>query len=717
MNVETKSCFAEILNNYPIKNAVSIKKAKMILQNVQMQLDRLKNKGETIFSEHKKDWNPHKTQFEEIENKLKLLENPLRIEDPVNLLLELENIRKSNTDELEKLKKTIEGNEAFFNEIDKIDIPKFLKEKENEISGNKEIHSFFEKTLKKIEKLRKNIEIHNIGLNFTEVMKNMASNCTDRISKLISKDLVSAESEKSSIPKNDQRMTTLKDLKNSWLDALTSSITLKESIYRNLVDCVISPKMKEFEINILENKIYFNDLIKYLKKISVQELSSGFHHEYDENTKNGIETDNEYLINADLQFNQPNESNYPKKRFKRDFSKFFENARKYKQLKENFLEKQEDLKILRLNIDSFFQTMLEKLSPISTRINQLENGEAHVSDFHSTDKEIAKLLGQLDKDEINNLKQLIIKHENSWNQYQKDLLQLEHQSEIFTQFSNTYENLTLAYFLAEEIHGELRQARKEEDNQQVHIYLEKSMRQEYKILSNLLGQTCEMDQENKNINLTSHSLPFNELLKIFKENPQNLPNQPKNDSLPVLSFVLINDCQQIHELTIPNTCKIYDNNLYNQMTSFNIFKETIDENAKQYQAELENKFKKYQANVTSAFKTTLKDICEHVVFGLNQQIKAVYHYGENSSYAHCFNQAFFAKNVVGRATQTVGTYVAYGLSKALQMLPLQQTSHFVEEDINDNSADDDVEPYNENKELSKKMDYITSPFATMKITF
>jgi hypothetical protein len=702
------SNLAQVLDKYSISQPFSPKKLQKALCGLQSQMDFLKNIGEQVFSKQKEggqtDWNDQKSQIDEIHSMLKECKN--RVLPQKSVYSELINKLTSNgTDEVLKfspeqmnlvtiLKQTKIYCEIKLSELEtklakankETNILELLKEeKENLADLEILVSPLFEKVSEKINKLQAQTDDLTLEwTNFSEIL----SNLTQRIKKSVSKHLISEEINKSSYTERNEKILKKQELEGAFLEALTNLAQLKEAIYRNVIKYTLMPEIKAFQAGLSQKQTYFENLLASFKKIDVNVLASDFDHEYDadKNKTNlkaqEIETDSECLH----EIPKPQTSST---RYMRDWANFLTEATTYSTRKENFKTRQAELLELKKKIFEFYETVKENLENLNTKNTKLENGILDLACINKN--QIAnQLLNKtcLKDDEADKLKKILTEIETNWNQCLWDVNELEHQSEIFSHFKNVTENLSLCFMLGESIYQNLRNNRKSNPNKLEHIESFEFIRKEFRFLTNLIGLISEIN-ENISNELNSKHPSFVKLLNLFKK-----------DSEDRLSFILTTELEQIHNLKLPDSCKIYDKEeKWSKCRSYSIDLESVKDVAKERQETYTNTFLTYQKNVISDFKNALHIICNLIVYEFDMLKQALTHSFDKPHLNNDFTNAFYIKNPVGNACQTGITYVGYGVKK---LIPFGQAQ-------NDNI--DGPEKYVPDPTP------LVNPFDGMKITF
>lgn len=755
-HVESKSNLATIFENHPVATHFSPKKMQKVLQGLQSQIDRLKNQSEKIFSQQKeeaqKKWN---VQIEEINGMLQqcersiipLIKKPSYISDIFNMISTqtesksnktydveaiektndvdiLESIREHNVskknaisftlfelnDNSNKRKKKIheEKDKIDINNENKIDVCELLKTRARELfQFEQTINPFFGKITTKIEKLKKQIGVINQELKEPNSFSEMLWSLAVRIEKCIPTNYISEKIRKFSKDQNQIIIEKKANLFRKYQEALHTLVQYNEYIYKKLLEYTFLPKIEEFQNRIDKKNEYFNDLLSSLKKININVLASGF----DPKFGGKLKPDQQTVC------------------YHRDFSNFLEEAKKYAELKKNFEMEREELATLDAETKDLFSQLSAKLFEASKRIELLNKGKTRVLEDHADNSSNGKEIVLLTGDSYGpDLKKILAKIEKKWNQCHWDLFKLDHQAMIFNRFSDVIENMSLCFVLGEDIYETLRHDRKNNDFKSEHIKLCDDMRREFTILTNLLGQTCEQEQSNPNVldGLFSNSSIFNELLNLFK-NDQSEKDVLQEGALTFvpskLSFILTSNCQHLHDLKIPETSKIFDNNRWHNCVSFTpkeeticdlVLKhlnksvkseeETISDQAEKLQQDFEREFKEYKEQVISSFKDKLKlnALCDHIVAQFDKELKAHSHSAGKPYYDYKFTEAFFADSVLGDAGQTV---LSLGNS-AIRFVGTQIVKSFSKEN---------VEQLPENAPFDS--DRLVNPFTTMKLTF
>lgn len=441
-----------------------------------------------------------------------------------------------------------------------------------------------------------------------------------------------------------------RNLKSVWIASYVAYRSLKADVDNKTISVKIKNAMGDFESKIQKLGEYFDNLNVFFKTCDIFSLDSRFKEKYASETT--------------------------PKNYKRDFSSFFQDALNYAAYKELLEEKGKILDQLensksefKLNVDgclSEISQIIESMKKESQFANlDFNNGEISFESsqknsllFSIVEKQ-SEEISTIDEENIKDfdkkadgtlqdcltqtMKSLTSLHEEITTQWYTHCLNIEKikfQKELFEKFKEINENFSLCYFLAEDLHGNLRKLRKTENSKDIHITKCKENYDDNEILNILIFGLHPLKE--KKIS----SEQYNKLLTCLKkESNFNLSAQYQN--VMALTESMIN-------FSLPEVP-------YNSENHQVKMKKLLDEYKKTCVEELE----KCQKHVSLAFSEKLPKICGIVAKSFNIELEALRNYGKDPAYNDCFIKAFSAEHPVGRFVQESGSYITSGISNAL----------------------------------------------------
>lgn len=684
---ESINKFQSTYQTYPQKHI------KHVLQKLQTQVDHLKNTAKAFFdNDNKTDWNG---SLDSIKDKLVECEKRTLLPEKTDLLQELNVFHEDSVKKLDELKQIPES----LDEIEiKLIIEKLQKYKTNSLLSN----PLIDNTAKKLKKLKTKME-QQLFSSENEGAKEVIDNVILRIKKLALGDSISIETNVSS-NKDKSRIEKYGQLETAFTQALKSQSALLEYIDMSLVKLSIMPEIKRRQNQLDEIKKYLTSLNDAHNKIKISSLSSGYSKTYDsaliENSNSNQDVDEKAvsdLIADDTNVIEDNmdEIALENKQFKRNFTQFLNDSRSYAKQKEKFQDTQETIKGLIDGTKGCTENVRQKLDEILKKIETIKNANIKASPFESIDTKTEEILQTLKASHMEILEKLKNEIINTWNQCCFDLCEIEIDSSLFDSFCEPNEKLTLFWFLAEDIFGDLRQCRKTEKEKEAQYNLYLSQRDDFNLLSFLIGKNIN---DIENVLDQPHRKQFDVLLGIYKK------RQP---------FNLLSDCNQLIQLKqlepkFHYTNTEMDSSLVAANKGFIAhgfpemykIKDKIDERWEKMTSE----FVRCKENVLSAYKAKLPEICTDLAEEINHFGDAFYYCGYDTKFDHDFTNAFNNKNWAAKTLQKAGSFIKYGAQTAIQKLSSSQYQ----------IANDDEEAQPENKYVFEK---VKSPFDNMQIPF
>lgn len=594
-----------------------------ILQGLQSQTEKLKETARQLFSKCSDE--QVFSNIDEITNKLNACENRIKLESKKNLQEKLKEIGQLCNSEKLKIFEIIENNKL-------TEITKFekLKNYYNVFCSNgprNQIHELFKNVDLKLSKLKKNIEIQTSKSEITDRIIKTLIGC---FHKLTFKDSIQEKINDSS-KKDDERYEEYAALQNILMDTYIDYKIFESTINNHLIKYGVIPKIDEFMEKIDPLKTWYGSLNTQLKKISVGiGLAPVFQKKYEKKFNNG--EDDTFTVS-----------------YKQDFDLFLEEVNTYASFKQQ-LEEKENLFYV---YDNFKQKNtididLEKISSTLKIFNEQDNQFfANLNlltldeKLDTCDIKIKERLTKLQNNTVENFKILKNEIRKKWNECCLNLNKTRSLKELFHQFSEITEYLSLCYFMAVQIHGELRQNRLAVKSKSHHILAIMGCIFEFKYLCNLISnliiypnQECKITNKNTAV--------FFEKLNILQFNLYN----------KILTFFSIK----------PNPYLI---NLVD-MKSSKEQEDTVKEQANLIIEEFNREFKESKESIKIDFKKHLNEICELIVLGLNRAEKALNWYANDYDYDHDFTKAYFGESKITNSLQTVASYILLGADKATE---------------------------------------------------
>lgn len=696
MNINNvNNSIRNFLSTFSSDEQCSPKKIKKILYGLQNQTDRLKDSVKDLFSSQDNISENDSLQFsqkvsdtlEEIKEHLDKCKTYIRVDEKINFLEDLNNIRKDCNQQLKYIDELIND----INNENSVTLTK--KNKLNQLhelyclNKNDEIVNTFKNVALKLKKLKAKSELQNTQ---SEVTDRISNHFIRWFNKLISKDFITKEIENSS--KIDyKKIEDYITLQKEWITAYEGYKLLQSTIKENLIKLEINPFIIQFSQKIKKCREWFDFLNSSLEKISLRTLASGFKEKYIGQITN--EKTRTSMIS-----------------FKRDFTDFFNDLQTYAKCKTDLDQKKSAL----LKLEQFKQNKACKidsiLDQISTEISSLKtqkdsffenySNESSASEpdqetisiedeksIEACDKKVEKRLKDLQNNRIKNFETLQNEILNQWNQCCLELNETRCLEKLFNHFCGITEQLSLCYFIAEEIHSDLRTLRKTEDNIFKHLPVIENKIREFKTLYNLITN-IERSNNNECSISNPQILKFNQILCI-------------DPSLLTLA----------EEISQINSKKL-DLNLTNADMKFSTSDQekennkTIEKQNKFYSEE----FEKQKKNIILYFKDKddkivyLKKICDIVVSDINCEGTTLQWSEDLPKFYEKFTGAYYSENRAAMALQACISYVGLGAQKVISVINDQPSSQFDESHRIKDFVFNAVEsPFNRLKKLIQKL--------------
>lgn len=482
----------------------------------------------------------------------------------------------------------------------------------------------------------------------------------ERKAKSVLKGFISSEV-KSHFKKATDRKIQFERLKFDWLDSQTQYCNVEDLLQYSMFNLMTLPKVADHYKKLEQPKTYFNSLRNSLENFSTHVLAKDFLAKY----KPGKE---EELV------------------YKRNLNPFFTGIREYKEELKKLGQADKIIGNLNNTRDKLLPEIESKLLEISKEIGLI--AERDYSALPFVDETTNLALTQQKETSIQALKLLRKEIEQKWNQFCKDLYQLNHQKIIFKSFQNVSEKMGWCFIMAEHIQGNLRGLRLTENNRKSHELIFTNLMEDYTKLCKLVLETNGNNRQEqiKMLDVTSLEMPVNQECFFNLATISGIENS--SNALSDTSTLRL-ETEYTKAMKVKETfSKIYSlKNLSEEETKVEEMAKTIgllwtdetkDEVIQSFsdqRIQFANDVQQHKTNIDNAYKKTLPSVIKIATDELNRVGLALDEYPTGSGYDDCFTKAYFFENVVVETFQRIGNTLANVVTKN-QIQPLGQFKKF-----------------------------------------